>query len=347
MSLSRIGRIVGLLVVLGFAPLASVAGTLSFVSEPDDPLVHGASLTENFDDSTLAIELTNDGLRVSRTDLPEFWSLDLSSTTNHPIAPACYERAQRDSFREPNRPGLDFGFGGSGCGSVAGRFDLIDLKIEQGVVTSLAVDFVQHCESVPAALWGKLRYNTDVPLDTPTLAPVYETNGLLAFSSDAGDYIGAGRQRIFPFHRLQNSILLYTDNTLEVYYHDHAPVYDAWTLHLAAPDAAPLAAASYADAERWPFQTPGHPGLSYDFAGTGCNTVSGGFDIDQIHYDPLDGVPDRLNARFVQHCNEIEPALTGHVRYETTFQNGPRMDDSILIGGFDDTTDWPLIWNCH
>lgn len=53
---------------------------------------------------------------------------------------------------------------GRGCNRVAGRFLVSHLALApDGTVQRLAIDFEQHCEGGPAALFGSVRFNSDVP----------------------------------------------------------------------------------------------------------------------------------------------------------------------------------------
>lgn len=69
----------------------------------------------------------------------------------------------------------------------------------------------------------------------------------------------------------------------------------------------------YDDAERYPFQGPGHPGLSISGSGRGCNTLTGRFQIHEHVRDAAGLV--RATATFEQHCEGGPNALRGCVHY--------------------------------
>jgi hypothetical protein len=73
----------------------------------------------------------------------------------------------------------------------------------------------------------------------------------------------------------------------------------------------------YPDAERAPFAGPGHPGLSWELDGRGCNTLSGNFTILGAQFDYSGATPQLLSfgATFVQHCEGAAPALLGTFYY--------------------------------
>jgi hypothetical protein len=50
---------------------------------------------------------------------------------------------------------------GGGCNTLTGRFDVLEAVFRSdGSVVSFAVDFEQHCEGLPAALFGVVRVNS-------------------------------------------------------------------------------------------------------------------------------------------------------------------------------------------
>jgi hypothetical protein len=332
--------------MLAAAPsLACADGTLLFVSEPGDYIGGGTTYSLTFDDADVDVSGDASSLRVYYVSLPEFWSLALSAPRTRALTPACYERAQREPFAEAARPGVDFDFDGAGCNEVVGRYKLIELETDavSGGISKLAVDFVQHCEGGGPALFGKLRYNSAVGLDTPALAPVFDVRGKLAFVSDPGDYIGGGQDRAFDLDRSNFSVGLNFDAGVSGFFMTDT---DFWGVDFAAPDGTPLAVGSYDDAVRFPFQGPGQPGLDFIYDGAGCNVLSGSFDVTAIESDPIDGNPTLFKTHFVQHCENVAPALTADVYVKQVYTNGPLVDDMIFIDGVDGETAWPLVWNC-
>jgi hypothetical protein len=82
----------------------------------------------------------------------------------------------------------------------------------------------------------------------------------------------------------------------------------------------PLAPGGYADAERAPFASPGHPGLDVGFQNRGCNTLTGSFVITEALFSDAataaTGSPvDRFAATFEQHCEGGPAALFGTFSY--------------------------------
>jgi hypothetical protein len=65
--------------------------------------------------------------------------------------------------------GMTVGPNGFKCSEVTGSFKVLQIAYDKaGQVTQLAVDFIQHCFTGPIGLYGKVRYQSDIALRTPT-----------------------------------------------------------------------------------------------------------------------------------------------------------------------------------
>lgn len=143
----------------------------------------------------------------------------------------------------------------------------------------------------------------------------------LTISSDAGHYVAQGLSWFFS-----------TDNsTLTISRNAHNGITtsirgdDFWTVQLAGANSTALAAGSYADAQRYPFQGAGRPGLDYYGAGRGCNTVTGRFDVLAIAYR-TDGSVERAAVNFEHHCEGAPATARGRLRVNFPPDNGTRAD---------------------
>lgn len=72
-------------------------------------------------------------------------------------------------------------------------------------------------------------------------------------------------------------------------------------LDLAAPSGKALTPGIYDGAQRWPFQAPTRPGLSFDFDGEGCDALDGRFVVRAITTDGT-GKVTSLAVDFIQDC---------------------------------------------
>jgi hypothetical protein len=328
-----------------------------------------------------------------------------------------YVAAQRFAFHSPTRPGIDVSGDGRGCNTDAGQFLLSELAFHpDGSVARFAIDFEQHCEGGPAALYGSLRYNSTVSvvprfgigdaqalkgntgtsdgnlliaLSMPSTPPVsvqyatkdgsaiqgvdyVATSGTVAFpvgvttqtisipilgdrqargnktfkvllSNGNGAALGdrsANVQTLDPNGSITvlsmygqpgdyispgNLILTAADAVFTVSRNYDQGVSmsvnngDGWYLDFAAPNNAPLGTGDYENAERFPFQEAGRPGLSVDGAGRGCNTLTGRFVVSKADYDPSGNVK-HFAADLEQHCEGGSAALFGSLRYKSKLQ---------------------------
>lgn len=147
--------------------LRSSSHVLYFRSAAGDYIGQGA--TALFDPSIAQFQesLSSGYLRASviTPGFSEWWDLNLASSNGLPLQVGAYENAIRAAFRG-NQNGIDFYGSGRGCNETSGRFDVLEIQTDSsGVITRLAVDFEQHCESANApALLGSYRVNSSVPI---------------------------------------------------------------------------------------------------------------------------------------------------------------------------------------
>lgn len=135
----------------------------------------------------------------------------------------------------------------------------------------------------------------------------------LSMTSEPGDYIGGGQTYFYGagegnFGAQVNYAGGVTISFVSGNY-DHW-----WNLSFRAPGGAPLTTGTYLNALRFPFQGDTAPGLDVSGDGRGCNGLTGSFQVLQIEYGP-DNTVTAFNATFEQHCEGMEPALRGEIRF--------------------------------
>ena len=72
----------------------------------------------------------------------------------------------------------------------------------------------------------------------------------------------------------------------------------------------------YEMAQRWPFNQPGHPGLSISGDGRGCNTLTGRFQVHRLELQAGTTMVQRALVSFEQHCEGGSNMLSGCIRFE-------------------------------
>jgi hypothetical protein len=147
----------------------------------------------------------------------------------------------------------------------------------------------------------------------------------LAMSSQSGDFVGQGLQYLIT---LSDGTFTPTNSANVVTFFINNG--DDWSTDFAGPTTARLAPGDYDNAQRYPFQPAGTPGLSVSGVGRGCNTLTGGFEVLQAGYN-TSSVLQSFSANFEQHCEGGVPALFGWLRYKTKLQQFS-VTDAVISG---------------
>lgn len=142
-----------------------------------------------------------------------------------------------------------------------------------------------------------------------------------SMTSEAGDYIGAGRDWFYDTSSSTISASKNHDNGVSLNIRGS----ETWSADFAAPDDSQLEQGEYDNAERFPFQDPGIAGLSISGDGRGCNRNFGSFEVTKLVW--LNDQPEQFKANFKQHCeNAGAPLLTGEIAYNAVHESVPQAD---------------------
>jgi len=155
-----------------FCSSTAYAGSniLYFNSESDDYVGQGTEATFKDPDGRFTLSSYGNGVNLgfNTATYSDWWYLLLTAPQGATLLPGAYENAQR--FNSNETPGLAFYGDGRGCSADTGRFDVLEIESDAtGTFTKLAVNFEQHCEGMAPALWGQIRYNSDIPLSAKAL----------------------------------------------------------------------------------------------------------------------------------------------------------------------------------
>jgi hypothetical protein len=400
------------------------------ISQPGDYVGGGITQTLTPADGTFSVTNSTTDLTISfhTPSYSQFWTLQFGSPKTQKFGRGEYEGATRTAFRSPTRPGVDVGGDGRGCNTDTGRFLVTDFALNaDATIARLAIDFEQHCEGAPPALYGSFRYNsavTAVPrfgigssfalkgnegtsdatlivslclpssstvqvtyttadgnamqgtdyvsttgtmsfapgetsqaivipvkgdrlargnktfkvkLSVPVGAAIGATTAnvlirdpnisqtVLAMSSQPGDFIGAGGQYLIT---LSDAVFTPSNSANVVTFRINNG--DGWDTDFAGPTTARLGVGDYENAQRWPFQPAGTPGLSVDGEFRGCNTLTGNFQVTKAGYNSSN-ILQSFSANFEQHCEGAAPALFGWLRYHTLLQQFS-VSDAVISG---------------
>jgi len=412
----RLALIIATLAFVPYARAASPATFFTYNSQPGDYIGQGITQTFTPADGTFTVQGNPRGVQVSfhTADYSSDWNLSFGPPSGQGLIHEEYEGAQRFAFHSPTAPGLEVTGDGRGCNTLTGRFLVSEAVFAStGTVQKLAIDFEQHCEGAPPALYGSVRFNSAVlavprvsiedstalkgsagtsdasvivSLCLPSAQSVtaqYATqdgtgvqgtdyvasSGAVSFQPGTtaqsitipiiGDRLARGNKTFLvritnpqgaplsdglaivtildpnvpltvlamygqPGDYISPGLLLLTvadgtftpsrnyDNGVSI----AVQTSDSWELDFAAPNKTPLTPGAYENAQRFPFQMQGFPGLSVYGAGRGCNTLSGRFDVLQATYAP-NGNVQNFSADFEQHCEGANQALFGSIRIKS------------------------------
>lgn len=154
--------------VLAFLPGLAAAGTaqtlLILNSQPGDYIGGGQYQKFTTSDGTFSAQSAGrGGVEFSFQGGSSWWYLYFGPPDADKFVRAEYEGIQRFAFHSPGKPGMDVYGDGRGCNIDTGRFLLTDIAIApDGTIQRLAIDFEQHCEGAKPALYGSVRFNSEV-----------------------------------------------------------------------------------------------------------------------------------------------------------------------------------------
>lgn len=141
----------------------------------------------------------------------------------------------------------------------------------------------------------------------------------LTWRSPPGDYIGGGVPLAFSLAD-GDAALAMPSGASVVNATFRGSAFNSWWLDFAAADGGALGLGTYRDAQRFPFQAAGHPGLSIWGSGRGCNTLTGQFTVLELDAAVS---PVRFGARFVQSCEGFMPQLRGSMLFNAVAPGDP------------------------
>jgi len=145
-----------------------------------------------------------------------------------------------------------------------------------------------------------------------------QASNKIVLTSDAGDYIGLGGT--YTYTRA-NAVISLSANATSIQLVVSGD--QDWHANFQVPSGVQLAAGSYANATRWPFQGSG-AGLDWSGEGRGCNTLTGFFVIDSLRWDTGNSLSLLgLDMRFEQHCEGAVPALRGTIHWRADDPTAP------------------------
>ncbi|WP_316959522.1 hypothetical protein [Streptomyces sp. TRM68367] len=283
-------------------PAAAATGTpvavtkYRYTSEAGDYIGQGGTAAYTPATATITAGGTAEYVRFRVSTDSTRWDVDLAAPVGEKLHPGVYRNAERAAFRTGRSPGLDVSGDGRGCNEVYGQFSVNQIETDtSGAITVLDATYTQHCESADApALKGVVKYRA-YPLS-------------YTYSSDSGDYVGAGLSQTFTGATSTFSLSRYGDGVS----YQASGKREYWSAQLTPPTGEQFEAGRTYQAQR--FHGDGIAGLDVSGNSRGCNTVTGQFTITKLARGD-DGTIKALAATFVQHCEGGDAALRGTIHY--------------------------------
>ncbi|MGZ5039946.1 MAG: hypothetical protein ACXWBQ_04315 [Usitatibacter sp.] len=318
---------------------AHAATFFQYISQPGDYVGQGSASTFTAADTTFSSDGNESSFTVrgNTTGFTRFWDITLQGPAGQQLSVGNYPTAER--FASASHAGLDVDLDGHGCNQSFGHFTILEVAFDASHnLLRLAADFEFHCEGSEPAIYGGVRLNSAIPYTAQAPAPYVPA--FIQIVSEPGDFIGAGQNKTFTradglFYTQSNTALPGAQVMLQNIF---GTPYEFWLLNFAPAPGQPFGPGTYENAERYPFMSPGHPGLSVAGEGRGCNTSTGRFTVYEVEYGPLN-ILTKFAADFEQHCGGGFPALFGAVRYNSTIPYSPpsvpRMPASISLEASD------------
>lgn len=237
------------------------------------------------------------------------WRAHFAVPAGQALSTGVYENAVRVPFHGSS-PGMSVSTYGRGCSQLSGRFAVHVLeRAPSAVVTRFHATFVQFCEGASAPLTGEVVYVA--PPSTPPAPTLPSSVSGFRYSSEPGDYVGAGGAGQFTASNATFSGLA-EENGRVVHVTIEGANGDVWTTRFAAEAGRSLSPGMYVGAARSSLHTGTGPGIDVGGAGRGCNSTSGAFVVHTIEFGPQHTL-QKLHVTFEQHCENATSALRGEV----------------------------------
>lgn len=143
------------------APALAQASSLSFISEPGDPIGQGQALTLT---EVETARISESHISVLASNADQWFYLILTAPEGETLKRGRYEDATVVASEPVAGPGLLFYGNNIACESIEGRFEIDEIRFAAfGYVERLRAHFEQRCDGSPATLWG------DVIVDNPPM----------------------------------------------------------------------------------------------------------------------------------------------------------------------------------
>lgn len=301
------------------SPGSSGPTSIRLVSDSGDWVGEGRTYEYTNADAVITVNASGNLLTVT-VDGDEWWRghFQLPGSTSQ-LRTGTWEGLTRQLFNSTTTGGLSWSGEGRACNTLNGSVTIDAVTYEAGVLKTIDLRFVQHCEGGSAALRGTIHWRADDP--TAILAPVTPipstlwqppsgvtpaTGDYVYLESDPGDPIAGGATSLFTEPSAPISIATATGR-VNVAIAGWMGIFQAMT---GLPQ---LQVGYYADVGQYPFHHARRGGMDWFSFDRVCSGLNGWFAVDAVTYSG--STITAIELRFEQRCNYASGALRGKIRW--------------------------------
>lgn len=223
------------------------------------------------------------------------------------------------------------------CDNRSGWFVVDAIEQDSDGLRSIVLRFAQYCEGASAPLRGKLRWSRAAQRVLPIMPPpatlwepaagtVPTAGNYLYIESDAGDYVGQGRSRVFRAGDAAIDVRLIDGGSKTFYNVVAVRGLESWAGSLIGAGRLELAPGYYPGVQRVPYDVPGIGAMEWATVERRCSVLNGWYTVDRVQYYERHIV--HLELRFEQRCAGSQAALRGKLRWsllEALPPEGPQL----------------------
>ncbi len=310
-------------------PPASTTTSIRLTSDAGDYI--GGGRTYSYTQANAVISVSAQGGRLS-IDLQgdDWWHGDFELPSSYTsLQPGTYSGLKRYPFHDAAIGGISWTVDSRGCNTLTGSFTIKKATYKGGALTEVELQFTQNCESGSAALHGEIYWNakdtttppgpTTVPsgLWQPAAGNTPATGNYIYLESQAGDYVGQGRNYLYTQATAVVSASA-AGNRLSIGVNGD----ELWSGDFQGMNSVSrLDVGYYGNLQRAPLSNPTRGGLNWTGEGRGCNAITGWFAVDAVTYSGSTLIS--LDLRFEQHCEGGAPALHGKIHWSSNDSTTP------------------------
>jgi hypothetical protein len=278
-------------------------------------------------DGAIAIEFHSNEKR-------EWWSLRFGGANKEKPRLGLFTNAKRHPFSDAS-PGFCVSSDHRGCNQLGGQFEILELEYnDAGMVTAFAANFVQRCEETGPPLFGSVRINSCIPIETRFKEYLQKTiDPSIIYVSTRDPLTGEITLTLLSHKRLEVHPLPLGGEGVEIIVEGQD---EKWTFDFAAPIGSELGKGKYKTSSRYPFNSYFEAGIAITSSNAASAYPTGVFEIIDIQRS-ITGEIHKLLLQFTieTETGEIYEGIIRHLlKNSSTFQTDEIDSDD------DDEDDW-------